>query len=981
MTAALTTMPPAMTRSARCAAICLFAVMPLTPAAADTGVVAGYSITTWIESDAGPLGAVSAIVQDADGYLWVGTTAGLFRFDGVRFTPWESLSEAPLPRSPVSALHVARDGSLWAGFTNRAGVAHIVGRRVELSGAGTLRSVNALVEDRQGAMWAVDDPGLYRLTGRQWDARPIDDATQVRAVAAGVTQDGTLWVGSSTGLYVQQMDGGFRKAADDWVWDVSEQGSVTWLTDTLGGFRRMGERERARTGFEANGYRLAHDRLGQLWVATIGEGLWRVRANPSGAPVIEKATLQSGLFSDSVQALLEDRDGNLWVGTTVGLHRLTRQKLTPLTNVGLVTAAAATGDAGLWAGTNYGLVKFTQQDGQWTGRRIGGPELYVQTLHRDAAGVLWIGANEGLRRLSGDTIEPVPLPREYALGAISCLSSDTRGGIWIGDGRQILHWDRQRFVPLQLPRDYPDRAVCLHNDQQDRLWIGFPEGRLAVRHRDGTFAFFPQETFGPYADTIHNVTETKDGTIWVATNGGVTRFANGRFTTLTRLNGLPADRVWAVVDDLTGSLWISQDVGITRLHPDEFDKAAASPSYRIRYEAFDSSDGLAGAPILRVRTGRAADGRIWFVRGGALTVADPRAFGGWPRPIPAPVRIERATTEERRFAADNGLELPAGTKRVEIDYTTVALTSPNRLRFRYRLEGFDTDWIQAGTRRSAVYTNLPPRSYRFLVEGSTEEGGWKESMAGWEFRVRPAYYQAAWFYAAAIAAIGALVWTTWRVRVGVVRRQYSAVVAERARLSREIHDTLLQSLVGVALQLDALEHGAAATSRESAGALRRMRRQVEAYIREARQSISDLRSPLLETRTLADALREIGRDATADTPVHFSLAVSGRTRPCATRLENELLRIGQEAITNAVRHAKARHIELELRFAADAVALRVVDDGQGLLPDNAAEAHEAHYGLTGMKERAEHLGGRFRVASLPQGGTEVEAVLPSPAAA
>ena len=280
----------------------------------------------------------------------------------------------------------------------------------------------------------------------------------------------------------------------------------------------------------------------------------------------------------------------------------------------------------------------------------------------------------------------------------------------------------------------------------------------------------------------------------------------------------------------------------------------------------------------------------------ALTIADPRAIRQWPSIQPGPVRIENASADDRRFEAGEPLEVPAGAKRVGIDYTAVALTQPNRVRFRYRLDGFDTEWILAGTRRSAVYTNLPPRSYRFLVEASTDEDGWTgSSSATVTFTVLPAFYQTGWFYGLCVLVAGAVVIGAWRLRVGMVRREYSAVLAERARLSREIHDTLLQSLVGVALQMDHLAHGVCAASAEAKETLLRTGRRVEAYVREARQSILDLRSPVLDTVGLPEALRQIGKDITAESNLGFSLTVTGRPRRCAARLENELLRIGQEA--------------------------------------------------------------------------------------
>lgn len=971
-------------RAAMLAALVAATVLGARPATAATpGVLTGYALTTWAESEDGPFGAIAAIAQDADGYLWIGTSAGLFRFDGARFTPWSRIGATRLPDAPVTALLVGRDGRLWVGFDNGAGVASINKRQVVVFEPRDVDSVTALAEGGDGTIWAVDDPGLYRLDGRNWTRVPLaNGSASARVVSAGTFADGTVWAGTTSGLFVRSdVSDRFQQTAPDWVWAAAEDDAKrVWITDTVTGIRWPGEPTRPHPGFDGNGYRLIHDRRGNLWVATIGEGLWRVRPERDGPMELQRATLQSGLFSDSVQSLLEDREGNIWVGTTVGLHRLTPQKMTPVTNIGLVNAAEARGHD-FWVGTSYGVVQLEPVEWQReSSSTIAAP--YVRTMRWDSTGVLWASTNDGLMRAQGGRLQLFPIPTEYALGGISCMVARRRGGMWLGDGGRLVFWDKGRWAPFTPPADAPDAPIaCIHDDSSGRQWLGYPGARLGLVEKDA-FRLFPAETFGDGATTIVRVTENADGTVWVTTNAGISRFVEGRFTTVTRANGLPAGRPAAIVEDDDGDLWVHMDVGILRIPPGEIDRVAADSAHRVRYQFYDSSDGLAGAPILSVRAGRAVDGKLWFVRGGALTIADPRAIKRWPAIQPGPARVEAASADERRFEAGGPLHVPAGTKRVGIDYTAVALTQPNRVRFRYRLEGFDTEWVLAGTRRSAVYTNLPPRDYRFLVEASTDEEGWTgASTAAMTFTVLPAFYQTGWFYGLCVLLAGAVVVGAWRLRVGMVRREYSAVLAERARLSREIHDTLLQSLVGVALQMDHLAHGVCSFSADAKETLLRTGRRVEAYVREARQSILDLRSPVLDTVGLPEALRQIGKDVAAEADLQFSLNVTGRPRRCSARLENELLRIGQEAMINAVRHAQASQIRLDLRFDADSVSLKVLDDGRGFTPPTVRQEGDPHYGLVSMRERAENLGGRLTIARSLSGGTEVEAVVPTSAAA
>jgi signal transduction histidine kinase len=390
---------------------------------------------------------------------------------------------------------------------------------------------------------------------------------------------------------------------------------------------------------------------------------------------------------------------------------------------------------------------------------------------------------------------------------------------------------------------------------------------------------------------------------------------------------------------------------------------------------YDPSDGLAGAPILNVRSGRLSDGKLWFVRGGALTLGDPDSLAGSPATTPGPVRIEGASSEDRRFAIEPHLHLPAGIKRIEVNYTTVALTHPNRILFRYRLDGFDTQWIEAGTRRSASYTNLPPRDYVFRLEADTDDGTWHDASATWNFSIQPMFYQTWYFYTACLLALSALAWGAWQFRIQLDRQRLAVVLSERTRLSREIHDTLLQSLVGVTLQLEDLANDVPGLPSGAQVRLVAMRRRIAAYIREARRSIRDLRSPMLETHDLPGALREVVSHVIAGAPVRVSISTSGQVRRCAAKVENEVLRIAQEAVTNTMRHARATRIDVVLRFEDRSVTLEISDDGCGLAEPTEHE-RDTHYGIISMKERAESLGGRFNIASSGPGGTKVTAVLP-----
>jgi signal transduction histidine kinase len=438
--------------------------------------------------------------------------------------------------------------------------------------------------------------------------------------------------------------------------------------------------------------------------------------------------------------------------------------------------------------------------------------------------------------------------------------------------------------------------------------------------------------------------------------------------------------VTAIVDDDHGTLWIGSGAGILQLRRSEWARLLTSRGYVPKFRLYDRSDGLAGLPFVYGRNRRAIradDGRLWFVTGRGLTIIDPSELD--TDAVASPVHIEGILANgQRTIITPGALRLPAGTNRLELEYSALNLTSPLRQHFRYKLDGFDVNWIDAGARRQAFYTNLPPRSYTFRVITSDAEGSWTHAQeAALRFSIRPMFYQTTWFLALSVAALVGVVGVSWRVHVSSVRRQFALLLGERARLSRELHDTLLQNLVGIALQIDAVANDPKLTaSDEQRREFVRVRRRVEQYIREARQSISDLRSARPETHDLAMALREAGEREINGRPIQFTFAQNGTARPFPATLEEQLLKIGREAIVNAARHAQADRISVEIESGDRAVTLRVSDNGTGFDPASIANNGSAHYGLTSMRERAEEMGGQLTVNSAHGRGTRVEATVP-----
>jgi signal transduction histidine kinase/ligand-binding sensor domain-containing protein len=953
-------------------------------AADNDGLLSGYSLTSW-HNDAGrPLGSVYAMVQDRDGYLWIGTDSGLLRFDGARFTPLEHLIDTPVPGAAVRSLVLARDGSLWAGLGDRSTVVRLregtVDRRTR--GLEHLEAVTDLVEDGRGVMWAIADRGLFALHADRWQRVRLPWKSREGPVQAlYVDRRGTLWVGTRWGVFEHlPSTNGFRWVADGHVWHLGEDRTGRmWTTDVVAGYRQLGAPAAARPSPEGAGSRLLRDHQDDLWIGTFGHGLWHVTGNGEDRK-IERATLRSGLSSNSVQSMLVDRDGNIWVGTTAGLHRLSRRTLTPVEDVGFVLTVQPWSDGHVLAGTTNGLVRLQARNGRWRQTRLGIAALDVRSLYSDADGVLWVGATDGLWRFAHDRLTHVNLPSHPNMLVLS-ITRDRRGALWLGDGEWLYRWDGAALEPVALPPSAADvtRLTAVRGDRSGRLWMGFDGKAVGYMDVDGSFRILgAREGFEPWPNQVlHAAYEDSAGVVWLGTNHGLYRFAQGRMTSIGRAHGLPGDRVWAIAEDVHHQLWLSLDRGLVRVAKESIAETIESPSRSLRYRLYDPVDGLAGAAVGIVSAVSAPDGTLWFVRGGGVTRVDPGDLRESPQ-APAPIRIEEAIANDRRLNPTGHTSLPAGTKRLQVSYTAVAVGSSERIRFRYKLEGFDTDWIDAGTRRTAFYTNLQPREYRFLVEGQSEHGIWGTGAAAWPFTIEPSIYQTRAFFIFSAAVVVAAAWLLWTLRLRLIRQRFALVLAERARLSREIHDTLLQSLVGVALQFDSIAEQLDPASAPAQQQLTRVRRQIEAYIRDARQSIWDLRSPVLETQDLVTALREFARNAIGNSAVCFTSSVFGSDDGILPQVENQLLRIGQEAITNAVRHAQPTHLHLDVTFNGSAITLRITDDGCGFDEASWPSEHANHYGLVTMRERAEQMGGTLIIATALGRGTSVEVQVPMP---
>jgi ligand-binding sensor domain-containing protein len=758
------------------------------------------------------------------------------------------------------------------------------------------------------------------------------------------------------------------------VWQsFSEDAHGTvWMSDFKEGFRIPTRSMRPLQKQRGWGVELLHDGRGNLWVGTQGQGLWRIRTTSSGSPSsLDVITMAQGLAHNAVQSLLEDREGNIWLGTLAGLQRFAPHRVQPLRDLPIPRSIETTRDGSVWVGTAAGLMRFSPSGRRMYTEADGLPGTVVLALYADARGDLWVSTERGVSRYSQGSFSPLLLTPNSRMQRILGITGagDT---LWLRDF--YLRLFRYRNGELTLVDDLPDShrrtASSIYAGRNGNFWIGAPNGSLGVRASDGMFRAH-QLAIG----NVVSMFEDSRGGMWVGGDEGLSYLADGRFTTLTRKNGFPGG-VKSITDDELGFVWIGTDAGILRMDRNEVALVTADPAHEIHYRLFNTSDGAAGVPFNEGSPSslRAKDGRLWFIASSGLTIVDPRNLGQvYPPPA---VRVESITADARPFSPSNSLQLPARTSHLQITFTATALSDPMRMRYRYRLDGFDREWVDAGANRQASYTNLPPRQYHFQVMASAGDGFWGEPGTSLDFGIEPMFYQTIWFYVACGLTVFLMVYAAWQLHVRQVRRQFALVLAERIRMSRAIHDTLLQGLAALALQVDDLSHVPDLSSPFGKHRILTIRRQVEEYIRQARRSILDLRTPSLATRDLPQALREAAERAIGDKAVSLDISVKGPPPEYSPSIEEQLLLIGQEAVSNAVHHGQAKRVAVEIDYDDDTTRLRVIDDGCGFDPA-AANAAEGHYGLVSMRERAEQVRGKFSIASTPGSGTKVETVVPT----
>ena len=989
----------------------LLAWCPAAPALNPSLDANQYAHTSWKLRDGFTKGQIISIAQTPDGYLWLGTEFGLLRFDGVRNVAWQPPAGQHLPSDYITSLLGARDGTLWIGALK--GLASWKDGRLthypELAG----QDIFNLLEDHEGTVWAS---GRSVTTGRLCAIRGGgvrcygEDGSLGRG-AFNLYEDGkgSLWAGVKDGLWRWRPEPPQfypLPGEPDGVQCLGEDVDGALLVGSNGGIRRLvdGKLEAyplPDTVGQFRARRILRDRDGGLWIGTQNRGL--VHVHQGRADVFAPS---DGLSGELVYSLLEDREGNVWVATRDGLDRFRDFTVATLTaKQGLshasVVSVLADRDGSVWLATRGGLNRW--RDGQITtyGRhgaqpttgndpRGGKPDEFPKSLFQDEGGRIWASTASAFGYMEGDRFIPVSgVPG----GPVTSIAQDTAGSLWVANEQVALFQLLRGAVVNRIPwatLGHKDYATALAADSsRGGLWLGYHLGGVAY-FVDGQVRASYAAADGLGEGRVNHLRLDEGGTLWASTKGGLSRLKDGRVATLTSKNGLPCHTIhWAAEDD-SHSFWLYTACGLLRIERAELDAWAAAVEQgndagrTIRYTIFDSSDGvrvLASAGHFTPQVAKSSDGRLWFLPWDGVSVVDPGHLSF--NRLPPPVHVERLIADRKTYEAtsESGgrVRLPPLIRDLEIDYTALSLVAPEKVLFRYKLEGHDADWQEAGNRRQAFYNDLPPGDYRFRVTACNNSGVWNEAGTSLNFTVAPAYYQTTWFRVSSASALLLLLASLYQLRLRQVARQVRGRMeerlAERERIARDLHDTLLQSVQGLILKF----HAVATQMRgddPAYEALEKSLDQADLVLAEGRDRVRNLRGVTVPFGGLPEAFRRVVEETPQGGGVTFKTVVEGTVRELHPIIRQEAYYIGREALVNALTHSEGRHVEVEITYRPRQFRLRVRDDGRGIDPAIIEEGRPDHWGLRGMRERAQRIGAQLNIWSRAETGTEVELTIP-----
>ncbi len=961
-----------------------------------------YVRQQWVVGSTFPGGAVNAIAQTADGYLWIGTDKGLVRFDGFAFSLVSLRPVTSASDTPILQLLTDPNGQLWIRPEGADFVRQNNGKfeRVQYGTRMQTSQITAMSKDNNGRIVVSDiAKGTFRFHGGEVEqlAQPavLSGLASPPIISLAQGTDGRLWLGTlGVGLFVfadgqaTRLDAGLPDRKINCLLLISKD--ELWVGTDTGVFRGNGK-EFHRINLPAalgnvQVLSLLRDRDSNIWAGTT-RGLLRI--NTGGVSFSAEDAIRG---HGGINALFEDREGNLWVGGSQGLGRI--RDSTFLTYSPAIDSRFE----------RDGPVDADREDRIWFAPAQGG--LYALKNGSIQSIPTGIPANDEVYSISGDGDE-----------------------LWVGRQhggltRLLLHAGTVTTRTYTQANGLAQNSVyTVYRSHDGSVWAGTLSGGVS-EFKDHRFTNYTMAN-GLASNTIFSILETRHGKMWFGTSRGLSLFSDGQWRSYTTRDGLPSERVNCLFEDSSGTFWIGTAAGLAVSIADSFqvpvtwpqelrnpvlglaqdrrgwlwiatsnhvlrvrrDKLAMATLGTSDVQEYGAADGLLSTDGINRSRSVVADseGKIWFSLGRGISVVDPSHI---PDSSPSAIaHVEGVLADDLPVNVTSPVRVPPSPKRIVFAYTAVSLASPENIRFRYLLDGFDRNWSAPVATREAVYTNLGPGSYRFRVMASNSSGLWNGKESAIAVDVQPAVWQTLWFRSALVVLIlcGALL--LYRLRLLQLKHQFNLRfeerVAERTRIARELHDTLLQSFQGIAFQLQAARKLLLRKADNATAVLDEAILGTEEAIQEGRSAIRDLRPEQAAQRKLSELLDAAGRElATAhelngQAPT-YRVLVEGTQRDLSPMLQDEIYRISREVIRNAFAHAAASHIEVEIRYDRDKLRLRVRDDGKGIDPKVLhAGGQPGHFGIPGMRERAQRIGAHLDFWSESGAGAEVELTVPA----
>jgi signal transduction histidine kinase/ligand-binding sensor domain-containing protein len=978
---------------------CLFAALFCLPARA--ALELGYSAQI-IQTEQGlPQNNLNSIIQSSDGYLWMATFGGLVRYDGVRFKVFDSANTPELQNGRISALFEDGNGAIWIGHET-GDLTRLIARRfgsVSIPGKPHREPISQITMDGQGNLILAYQDGSLRDVATGMFIETAAAEQQRGAVICARDQQGALWVLRAGALSrvvagktqpvelnryaADQLVSGICRAREGGVW-IATQGQIR---------RRVGDEWAGdmhvmfwpRTTITT----LVEMSNGVLAVATIDQGMYLLRPNARPYHFERK----DGLPSDWIRTLCDDREGNLWAALGSGglaVLRRERAKHIPAEDRWkgrTVRSIAATSDNRLWVGTEgAGLYRYVQD---YTGERFisvtsdraPGTNSFVWSFAQDKDQRLWISTSEnGLFQLAGDRFQQAPGLEDFATPVRALYA--TGKGMFLGSRSGLLKYENQKLLPLATNLVGAD-VRCMAESTNGVVWFGMFGGGLG-KLENGVASQF-RKADGLSSDFIQCLyLDEADGALWIGTaESGLTRFKNGKFSSITAANGLRDQVICHIADDGLGNFWISSQAGIMRASKAELNACADGSLKRLHSLTLGETDGLPTAQCsggLQPTGCRTADGLLWFATLKGIVAVDPTNVRTNQA---ATVLVEELRVNDVPVFSTNGaspIQIKAGRHRFDFDFTAISFAAPERLLFKYRLQGADEDWIGPTTKRTASYTHLPPGNYRFLVSAANSDDIWNNAAKTIAFTVQPFFWQTLWFRVLGIlitmgfVGLIALLITRQRYRrqLELAERQ-RGIERERARIAQDIHDDLGSSLTRIIL-LSQSARGDLDSPDIAAKGLDRIYDTARNLTRSLDEIVWAVNPRHDTLDSLATYLGKFAQDflGAANIRCRLDLPVSVPSWPLTAEVRHNVFLAFKEALNNAVKHANATEVRISLTLQPSAFKLIVEDNGRGFSPPQTApDATNTEDGLQNMRKRLTEVAGSCEIYSQPNKGTRV----------